>query len=119
MASVRIARALVALGAVVLISTAVVPPARGDVLILTDGAHLVGQLDAPQLSVLTHDGVVQAAPNDLSEVRLGTIDGDVVRYRTGRAVIGLVDQPRYAVRLASGQTIVVERRDVSLIHFGR
>ncbi len=119
MASVRIARALVALGAVVLLSIAVVSPARGDVLILTNGAHLVGQLDAPQLSVLTSDGVVQVAPKDLAEVRLGTIGGDVVRYRTGLAVIGLVDQPRYAVRLASGQTIVVERRHVSLINFGR
>ena len=119
MASVRLARALVALGTVVLLGIAVVPPARGDVLILINGARLVGQLDASQLSVLTHDGVVQAAPKDLSEVRLGTVGGDVVRYRTGRAVTGLVDEPRYAVRLPSGQTIVVERRHVSLIRFGR
>lgn len=119
MASVRLARTLVALGVVALISTAPVPPARGEVLILTNGAHLVGQLDAPQLAVLTRDGVVQAAPQDLAEVRLGTIGGDIVRYRTGRAEVGVVDQPRYAVRLASGQTIAVDRRDVSLILFGR
>ena len=119
MASVRLARALVALGAVVLVSIIVVPPARGDDVILTSGARLVGQLDVAQLTVLTHDGVVQAAPRDLSEVRLGMIGGDVVRYRTGRAVSGLVDQPRYAVRLPSGQTVVVERQHVSLIRFGR
>jgi hypothetical protein len=79
----------------------------------------VGQVEPSPLSILTGDGVVQAAPADLSEIRLGTVGGDVASYRTGRAVVGLVDQPRYSVRLPSGQTVVVERQQIALIRFGR
>lgn len=92
-------------------------PAHADVLLLVNGNIVYGQLDAAQLSVVTPDGVVQVDRNDLAEVTLGTVGGDVLRYRNGTAVSGVVDQPSYAVRLPSGQTLVIERERLSVLRF--
>jgi hypothetical protein len=92
-------------------------PARADVVLLTNGDLVLGEVDAAQFSVLTDAGAVQVAPGDLRDATLATISGDVLRYRNGTALTGIVDQPSYAVRLPSGQTLVIERERVAVISF--
>ena len=117
MLSTPLARVVPVLLGVLLALVAAAAPARADVLILSNGDLLHGELDAAQLSVVTSAGVVQVGRNDLAEVTLGTVGGDVLRYRNGTAVTGVVDQPSYAVRLPSGQTLVIERERVAVIRF--
>ncbi len=117
MLSTPLARLVPALLVASLAVAAAARPAHADVLLLGNGDLLHGQLDASQLSVRTPDGVVQVAPGDLAEVRLGTVGGDVLTYRNGTAVTGVIDQSTYTVRLPSGQTLVIERERLSVIHF--
>ncbi len=117
MLTTPLARVVPVLLGVLLALVAATAPARADVLILTNGDLLHGEADAAQLSVLTSAGVVQVGSRDLAELTLGTIGGDVLRYRNGAAITGLVDQPSYSVRLPSGQTLVIERERLALIRF--
>src|SRR5262245_12462299 len=98
---------------------AVGSPAHADVLLLTNGDLIRGQLDITQLPVATSGGVVQVSTTDLNHVVLGTIGGvDVVRYKNGTALTGLINRPAYTMRLASGQTTVIESWRVKTIQFG-
>jgi len=93
-------------------------PAHADTLVLTNGDLLHGQLDVTQLPVATPGGVVQVSTADVADVELGTIAGaDLLRYKNGTAVGGIVDRPAYTMRLASGQTVVIERWRVKTIKF--
>lgn len=99
----------------VLLAGAAVAPARADVLILSNGDLLVGQLETGPLPVVTSDGSQQVGAQELREVRFATLGGDVLHYRSGRALTGLVDAPALALRLPSGQTVVVERARLSAL----
>jgi hypothetical protein len=113
----KLARALVMAQLAVLLAGAAVAPARADVLILTNGDLLVGQLETASLPVVTPDGTLQVGAQELLEVRFATLGGDVMHYRSGRALTGSVDAPGLALRLPSGQTVVVERGRLSALRF--
>jgi hypothetical protein len=93
------------------------PAASADVVVLTNGNLLYGQLDATALPVETRDGVVQVSTGDLREVRLHLQTGDALYFRNGTVLTGSLVQPSYAVRLASGQTVTIERSQLSFIGF--
>src|SRR5262245_31200050 len=102
----------------VLLGAASLSPAHADTLALTNGNILYGQLVSNQLVITTPGGVIQVPPADLQDVELSTIvAADVVRYKNGTAVVGNIDQPTYTVRLASGQTVVIERWRLKAIRF--
>lgn len=117
MRSLRLARPLVVALLAVLLAGAAVAPARADVLILTNGDHLIGQLETAPLQVVTPDGTLQVGAQELLEVRFATLGGDVLHYRSGRALTGWVEAPTLAFRLPSGQTVVVERGRLAVIRF--
>jgi DUF4097 and DUF4098 domain-containing protein YvlB len=96
---------------------AVAPAASADVVVLTNGDLLYGRLDGTALTVETRDGVVQVSTGDLREVRLHLQSGDVLLFRNGTVLTGSLVQPNYAVRLASGQTVTIERSQLSFIGF--
>jgi hypothetical protein len=91
--------------------------AAADTVYLTDGGYLTGTVDGTELTVMTDGGPVKVAVGDLWELILGTLGGDVVRDRTGRASTGVVEQPNYTVRLPSGQSVTLARGQVSKIVF--
>lgn len=100
-----------------LLAAAAVAPARADVLILTNGDHLVGQLETAPLQVVTPDATLQVGAPELLEVRFATLGGDVLHYRNGQALTGWVEAPALAFRLPSGQTVVVERGRLAALRF--
>jgi hypothetical protein len=91
--------------------------AAADTVFLTNGSFLTGNVEGAELTVLTDGGPVKLGVSDLGEVILGTLGGDVVRDRAGRATTGRVEQSTYAVRLPSGQTVMLARAQVSQIRF--
>jgi hypothetical protein len=93
------------------------PAASADVVVLTNGDLLYGQLDGTALSVETRDGVVQVSTGDLREVRLHLQSGDAFFFRNGTVLTGALVQPSYAMRLASGQTVTIESSQLSFIGF--
>jgi methyl coenzyme M reductase subunit C len=92
-------------------------PAWADVVILANGDHVSGELQVSELQVVTPENVVRLEPAALAGVTLGTVSGDVVELRTGRTITGLVVEATYAIRLESGQTIVLTRHQVAELHF--
>jgi hypothetical protein len=109
-------RALVA-GAVLAGLTA--GAAHADMAILRNGDLLVGELQVPELPVSTPTGVVKVGAGDVLQVDLGIASGDVVLLRTGQSIGGVVDLGSYAIRLPWGQTIALDRADVSALGFTR
>jgi hypothetical protein len=95
------------------------PAASADVVGLTNGDVLYGQLDGTTLPVESPDGARQVSTGDLSEVRMNTMGGDVLQFRNGTVLRGWIVQPSYAVRLASGQTVTIERSQLAFIGFPR
>jgi hypothetical protein len=91
--------------------------ASAEVVILTNGNVLYGQLDGTALAVETRDGVVQVSTGDLREIQVDTQTGDRFRFKNGTVLTGWLVQPSYAVRLASGQTINLERSQLAFIGF--
>jgi hypothetical protein len=108
----------VMLGACLVVAAAA-GPARADVVLLVNGNVLYGEVDGDDVSIVTPTGVVQAGRSDLADLTLGTAVGDVLRYRNGNAVTGVVDRASYAVRLRSGQTLTLDRALVDEIRFRR
>jgi hypothetical protein len=106
-----------ALLGMLLTAGALAPAASAEVVVLTDGNILYGQLDGTALPLETRDGVLQIPTRDLRDAHFNTQSGDVLRNKNGTAVTGWVAQPSYAVRLASGQTITVEHGQVAVISF--
>lgn len=100
-----------------LAGAAVSSPVHADVVILADGSHLTGEVQGTELPVVTQDGPLTVGLRELREVTLAGAVGDVVRDKTGRVMTGLVDQPSYAIRLPSGQTIAFPRALVLTIRF--
>ena len=91
-------------------------PAGADQLVLANGDILSGNLELSELVVMTQEGApLRIGRQDVLRASLGTATGDVVLLRNGRTVVGLVDQPRYTIRLASGQTVVVGRHQVGTL----
>lgn len=90
-------------------------PAHADTLMLLDGGLLTGEVQGDELSMTTRDGATKLGLRDLREVTLNTIGGDVVRDAGGQTTTGLVEQPTYAIRLGSGQTVIVPRSQVAII----
>jgi hypothetical protein len=118
MGSIARARLLPLLVGVLLAGAAALSPAHADTVLLTNGNLLYGQLDVTQLPVATPGGVVQVPTAELADVELATIAGvDVLRYKNGTALGGIIDRPGYSMRLASGQTVVIERWRVKAIMF--
>ncbi len=118
MGSIARARLVPLLLGVLLTGAAALSPAHADTLVLTNGDLLYGRLDVTQLPVATPGGVVQVSTADVADVELSTIAGaDVLRYKNGTAVGGIVDPLAYTMRLASGQTVVIERWRVKAIKF--
>ena len=101
----------------VLVGVAPGSPVHADTLFLANGDVLTGEVQGTELSVVTGDGAATVGLRDLQELILGTVGGDVVHDKKGRATTGLVDQPSYAIRLPSGQTVVFPRAQVSSIRF--
>ena len=112
----RLARLASVLG-LALAGVALASPARADTLFLANGGVLTGEVQGAELSVVTPAGAAPVGLRDLQDVTLATVEGDVVRDRKGRARTGLVDQPSYAIRLPSGQTVVVPRGQVLQVLF--
>ena len=83
-----------------------------DTLILRNGDFLAGDLDLTELAVSTPQGIVRVGGAEVRGVTLGTGSGDVVEFRTGRALTGVVDRSAYTIRLPSGQAVVVGRDHV-------
>lgn len=90
-------------------------PAGADQLVLANGDILSGDLELGELVVMTQEGTLRIGRREIFRVTLGTATGDAVLLLNGRTVVGLVDQPRYTVRLASGQTVVVGRDQVGAL----
>ena len=90
-------------------------PAGADQVVLTNGDILSGNLELSELVVMTQEGTLRISRREVFRATLGTATGDAVLLRNGRTVVGLVDQPRYTIRLASGQTIVVGRHQVGTL----
>jgi hypothetical protein len=101
------------------VAGAFAPAASADVIGLTNGDVLYGQLDGTTLPVETRDGARQVSTGDLTDVRMNTMTGDVLHFRNGTVVRGWIVQPSYAVRLASGHTITIERSQLAFIGFPR
>ncbi len=101
----------------VLVGVALGSPVHADTLFFANGSFLTGEVQGTELSVVTGDGAAKVGLRDLQEVTLDTVAGDVVRDKRGRATTGIVDQSTYAIRLASGQTVVLPRGQVSSIRF--
>jgi len=108
---------LAALLGTLLATGILVPAASADVLVLTNGNILYGQLDGTTLPVETPNGVVQVSTGDVREVHVGPQSGDAVRFKNGTVLVGWLVQPTYALRLASGQTVTVERSELAVISF--
>jgi hypothetical protein len=101
-----------------LAGVAAASPAHADTVVLNNGDLLHGQVDPTQLSVATPGGVVQVSTADLVDVEFSLITGgDLARYKNGTAVGGIIDRPAYTVRLATGQTVVIERWRLRTIKF--
>ena len=90
-------------------------PAGADQVVLTNGDILSGNLELSELVVMTREGTLRIGRQEMFRATLSSATGDAVLLRNGRTVIGLVDQPRYAIRLASGQTVVVGRDQVGTL----
>jgi len=90
-------------------------PAGADQLVLANGDILSGNLEPSELVVMTQEGALRIGRQEVLRASLGTATGDVVLLRNGRTVVGLVDQPRYTIRLGSGQTVVVGRHQVGTL----
>ena len=86
--------------------------AGADTLILTNGDFLAGDLDVTELAVSTPQGVVRVGRAEVQSVTFGTVSGDIVEFRTGRTLAGIVDWAAYTIRLPSGQAVVVGRGGV-------
>src|SRR3990172_4940145 len=99
MLSTPLTRVVPLLLGVLLALVAAAAPARADVVLLTNGNLVLGEVDAAQFSVLTDAGAVQVAPGDLRDATLATISGDVLRYRNGTAPPGIGDQPSHPAPL--------------------
>jgi hypothetical protein len=94
------------------------PAAHADTVSLGNGDLLYGQVDLTQISIATSGGVIQVPITDLSDVELSLITGaDLARYKNGTAVGGIINGPSYTVKLATGQTVVLERWRVRAIKF--
>lgn len=89
--------------------------AGADQLVLANGDILSGSLELGELVVMTQQGTLRIGRQELVRATLGTATGDAVLLRNGRTVVGLIDQPRYTIRLASGQTVVVGRDQVGTL----
>ena len=62
--------------------------------------------------------MIQVSTTDVADVELSRITGaDLIRYKNGTAVGGLIALPAYTLRLASGQTVVIERWRLTAIKF--
>ena len=109
----RFSLALLVLLAVGAFATA----ASAEVVILTNGNIMYGQLDSTALEVETRDGVVQVPTGDLREIHVDTQTGDRFRFKNGTVLTGSLVQPAYAVRLASGKTVTVEHSQLAFIGF--
>jgi hypothetical protein len=109
----RLSLALLVLLAVGAFATA----ASAEVVVLINGDILYGQLDGTALAVETRDGVVQVPTGELREIQVDTQTGDRFRFKNGTVLTGWLVQPSYAVRLASGQTVSLERSQLALIGF--
>jgi hypothetical protein len=94
-------------------------PAGADTVLLTDGTLVTGEVQSTDLALTTREGTSRLGVTDLDGVLLNRLGGDVVRSRTGAAVIGTVEQPTFAVRLPYGQTVVFPRTHVYEITFRR
>jgi hypothetical protein len=94
---------------------AVTSSAHADTILLNDASIITGEVQGNELSVMTPAGATTLGLRDLREVTLGTIGGDRVQDSRGRTVTGNVEQPAYAIRLASGQTVTVPRTAVAVI----
>jgi hypothetical protein len=85
------------------------PPLAADQLVLADGGLLSGTLELTELVVQTREGPVRLGRREIFRVDLGTATGDAVLLQNGRRVVGLVAEPRYRIRLPSGQEVAVDR----------
>jgi hypothetical protein len=108
---------LAPLAALLLVAATFAPAAWADVVVMNNGDILYGQLDGTNLAVETRDGVVQISTGDLREIHVGTQAGDALRFRNGTVLTGWLVQPSYALRLASGQTVTIERSQLAVIGF--
>lgn len=88
-----------------------------DTLVLTNGDRLYGELQVTELPVWTSTGAVKVSRGEVVQVTLGTISGDAFQLTARRALYGMVDLASYAIRLRSGQTVVVERSRVAVLRF--
>jgi hypothetical protein len=92
-----------------------VPAVHADTIVLDNGSILTGEVQGNELPLTTSAGATTLGLRDLREVTLGTMSGDRVQDSRGRVTTGLVEQPSYAIRLASGQTVTVPRASVAVI----
>ncbi|MGH2652701.1 MAG: hypothetical protein ACRDHK_16000 [Actinomycetota bacterium] len=94
-------------------------PAGADTVLLGNGDSLTGELQVTELTVLIPTGGLRIGRGEISQVVFGTATGDTVEFRSGRSVGGTVDQPSYAIRLPSGQTVVLERERILVVRFSK
>jgi hypothetical protein len=112
----RRGRPLGALLALVLLSgLAAGRPAGADQVVLVNGGLLSGSLELTELVLQTREGPVRLERQQVQRAVLGTATGDAVLLRSGRTVVGRIDQARYAIRLASGQTVTAARAHVAAL----
>lgn len=116
MRSTRIVLLVATLTVAGLLSSA---PAGADTVLLVNGDSLTGQLQVTELTVLIPTGSLRIGRGEISQVVLGIATGDSVEFRSGQSVGGTVDQPSYAIRLPSGQTVVLERERVLVVRFSK
>jgi len=93
--------------------------ARADTLLLENGDHVRGDVQLADLAVTTPDGVVRVSPEEIWQVSLGRIHGDVVTLHNAGELTGHIEEATYSIRLRSGQTLVFGRNDLARIVFHR
>jgi peptidoglycan-associated lipoprotein len=90
-----------------------------DEIILTSGPVLTGELQDASLTLRMPHSTYQISRDTVRRIVFGAGGiRDTVELRNGSRLPGVVEQGRYALRLASGEVRVVDRRDIEVIVLG-
>jgi len=105
--------AMMVTGACLLAGSIPVPAA--DELFLGSGTRLTGDLQETELLLRTPHASYRVTRQTVWRIFLGAGGIDIVEFRNGNRLSGLLGQPRYTLRLAGGEARVFERAEIDVI----
>jgi peptidoglycan-associated lipoprotein len=96
------------------------PAVAVDDVWLRNGGRLGGDLDDADLVLLTAQGPYRVTRERVWRLVLdsGTGDGDSVELRSGNRLTGRLDRGRYGLRLAGGETRMLNRGEIQTVTLG-